>query len=60
MVVSNNSDPFILTEAGFVDWMWSIQYSQEFAGINIGGPQRADLGDGQGERELLGLGRGVR
>ena len=51
VVVSNLSDPFILAEAGFRDWLYSIQYSGEYAGISIGGPQTANLGDGQGSRE---------
>lgn len=55
-VVSSDSDPFVLTQAGLVDWLYSIQYSQEYGGISIGGPQAANLGDGQGLREL---GRGL-
>lgn len=51
MVISANSDPFILTDAGITDFMWSIQYSEEFIGQSLGDRQAANLGDGLGQRE---------
>ena len=58
VVVSANSDAFVLTDAGFIDWLWSIQYSEEFIGQSLGARQGANLGDGLGERKLQDLGRG--
>ncbi|SCV72264.1 BQ2448_4958 [Microbotryum intermedium] len=48
VVISADSDPFIMTEAGLDDWFLSIQYGAEFLNVSLGGKQKADLGDGNG------------
>ncbi|BGP55562.1 hypothetical protein JCM8202v2_003167 [Rhodotorula sphaerocarpa] len=48
IVVSNASDPSILTEAGFIDYAHSLNFSTDCLGVTLGGTQSADLGDGLG------------
>ncbi|SCZ88046.1 BZ3500_MvSof-1268-A1-R1_Chr2-1g04153 [Microbotryum saponariae] len=55
IVVSANSDPYIMTESGFEDWCLSIQYSKQPGDITLGGKQSANLGDGNGQREQIDL-----
>ncbi|KDE09368.1 hypothetical protein MVLG_00682 [Microbotryum lychnidis-dioicae p1A1 Lamole] len=50
VVVSADSDPLIMTEAGLNDWLLSIQYGAEFLNVSLGTKQKADLGDGNGRR----------
>ncbi|SGY20439.1 BQ5605_C016g08049 [Microbotryum silenes-dioicae] len=55
IVVSGNSDSYILTESGFQDWCLSIQYAIQPDDITLGGKQRADLGDGNGPHNQTDL-----
>jgi hypothetical protein len=52
VVISALSDALILTDAGLTDFMWSINYSEEFLGQSLGERQAANLGDGNGQCEL--------
>ncbi|SCV72248.1 BQ2448_4943 [Microbotryum intermedium] len=54
VVLSSNSDPYVLNDLGFRDWALSIQYGLQFLNITLGGLQQADLGDGEGLREWDG------
>lgn len=55
IVVSNASDPSILTEAGFIDYAHSLNFSTDCLGVTLGGTQSADLGDGLGFRTSQSL-----
>ncbi|KDE09366.1 hypothetical protein MVLG_00680, partial [Microbotryum lychnidis-dioicae p1A1 Lamole] len=55
IVVSGNSDSYILTEHGFQDWSLSIQYAIQPDDITLGGKQLADLGDGNGPQNQTDL-----
>jgi len=48
VIISGLSDPTVLTDAGFLGWAQSVQMSTECLGIHLGGPQSANLGDGNG------------
>ncbi|KAH8806585.1 hypothetical protein DL96DRAFT_1631113 [Flagelloscypha sp. PMI_526] len=51
IIVSNLSDPFILSEAGFRHYVKSLGYSEECLGLHWGNVHEADLGDGRGKQE---------
>ncbi|SCV72265.1 BQ2448_4959 [Microbotryum intermedium] len=55
VVLSANSDAYVLTEPGFRDWCLSIQYGLQFLSITLGGKQQANLGDGNGFLEQINL-----
>ncbi|PWN22148.1 hypothetical protein BCV69DRAFT_246068 [Microstroma glucosiphilum] len=56
LIVSGQSDAFILTEEGFLDYARSIGFSFECLRQHRGGYQQANLGDGKGwENELFEL-----
>jgi len=48
VIVSGLSDPRVLTDDGFLNWAQSLDMSTECLGQHLGGPQAADLGDGNG------------
>ncbi|KAK0553640.1 hypothetical protein OC845_001112 [Tilletia horrida] len=52
VIISSNSDPFVLTPRGFLEWASSIQLLPNACIIreNLGGSQQADLGDGNGKK----------
>ncbi|KAI5986257.1 hypothetical protein EDD15DRAFT_2286839 [Pisolithus albus] len=50
VIISNQSDPFILTDAGFRLYYKSIGFSEECLGLHYGHVHKADLGDGDGRK----------
>ncbi|KAH7885402.1 hypothetical protein F5I97DRAFT_1885046 [Phlebopus sp. FC_14] len=50
VIISNLSDPFILTEEGFRMYYKSIGFSEECLGLHYGHIHQADLGDGDGRK----------
>lgn len=48
VVVSADSDPLLMTDTGFFDWSFSINFSGECLGQSDGARQAANLGDGLG------------
>ncbi|KAH7871492.1 uncharacterized protein C8R40DRAFT_558070 [Lentinula edodes] len=48
VIISGLSSPGVLTESGFENYAKAIGFSTECLGIHIGGPQSANLGDGNG------------
>jgi len=48
VIISGLSDPRVLTDDGFLNWARSIDISTECLGLHLGGPQSANLGDGNG------------
>ncbi|KAK4702447.1 hypothetical protein P7C70_g3777, partial [Phenoliferia sp. Uapishka_3] len=47
-VLSSDSDAYVLTNAGFLDWGVSVGYGGSCLGQMGGNPQAANLGDGNG------------
>ena len=50
MIISSQSDPFILTEYGLHTYAKSIGFSKECLGLHYGHIHEADLGDGLGRK----------
>lgn len=50
IIISNQSDPFVLTEDGFRMYYKSIGFSEECLGLHFGQLHLADLGDGDGRK----------
>ncbi|KAG2344519.1 hypothetical protein BDR05DRAFT_961922 [Suillus weaverae] len=50
VIISNRSDPFILTDAGFRLYYKSIGFSEECLGLHYGHVHKADLGDGDSKK----------
>jgi hypothetical protein len=50
VIISGASDPFILTDEGFVAYARSIGYAKECMGLHIGNIHLANLGDGDGRK----------
>ncbi|KAG6332001.1 hypothetical protein ID866_7086 [Astraeus odoratus] len=50
VIISNQSDPFVLTESGFRMYYKSIGFSEECLGLHYGHVHKADLGDGDGRK----------
>jgi len=48
VIISGLSSPEVLTDAGFLNYAQSIGFSFECLGLHLGGPQSANLGDGNG------------
>ncbi|KAK2465396.1 hypothetical protein APHAL10511_002750 [Amanita phalloides] len=48
VIISGQSDPFILTDHGFTHYTKSLGYSKECLGLHLGDRHGADLGDGEG------------
>jgi len=48
VIISGLSDPRVLTDDGFLSWARSVKISTECLGLHLGGPQSANLGDGNG------------
>lgn len=49
VIISSQSDPSVLSQAGFEEWARSVSFSPgSCAGITLGTPQQANLGDGNG------------
>jgi len=48
VIISGLSSPAVLTDAGFLNFAKAIGFSTECLGIHLGGPQSANLGDGNG------------
>ncbi|EFI27139.1 hypothetical protein CC1G_14964 [Coprinopsis cinerea okayama7 len=57
IIISSNSDPYILTDSGFVGYAKSIGYSHECLGLHYGHKHEANLGDGDGQKPELVLAR---
>ncbi|KAF8577754.1 hypothetical protein K439DRAFT_1655028 [Ramaria rubella] len=53
VIISGLSSPAVLTDDGVVNWAKSVGFSTECLGIHIGGPQTANLGDGNGAVDQL-------
>jgi len=50
VIISGNSDPYILTPEGFKDYSKSIGFSSECLGLHYGDLHLANLGDGTGNK----------
>ncbi|KAH7909235.1 hypothetical protein BJ138DRAFT_1173786 [Hygrophoropsis aurantiaca] len=50
VIITNESDPFILTDEGFRLYYKSIGFSEECLGLHYGHVHKADLGDGDGRK----------
>lgn len=50
VIISNQSDPFILTDHGIRLYYKSIGFSEECLGLHYGHVHKADLGDGDGRK----------
>lgn len=48
VILSANSDPHVLSNRGLLDFAKSVGFATECLNLHIGGPQYANLGDGQG------------
>jgi len=48
VIISGLSSRDVLTDDGFLNWAQSVQMSFECLGLHLGGPQSANLGDGNG------------
>ncbi|KAJ7648059.1 hypothetical protein FB45DRAFT_212771 [Roridomyces roridus] len=48
VIISGQSSPDVLTDDGFLTYIQSIGFSFECLGLHLGGPQSANLGDGNG------------
>ncbi|KAJ7132884.1 hypothetical protein C8R43DRAFT_653487 [Mycena crocata] len=48
VIISGLSSPAVLTDSGILNFARAIGFSTECFGIHLGGPQSANLGDGQG------------
>jgi len=48
VIISALSSPGVLTDTGIVNFAKAIGFSTECLGIHLGGPQSANLGDGNG------------
>ncbi|KAF8921100.1 hypothetical protein CPB85DRAFT_1168814, partial [Mucidula mucida] len=48
VIISGQSSPEVLTNAGIVQYARAIGFSEECLGIHLGDPQAANLGDGHG------------
>ncbi|KAJ6593765.1 hypothetical protein B0H19DRAFT_34004 [Mycena capillaripes] len=48
VIISGLSSPGVLTDSGFLNFARAIGFSTECLGIHLGGPQTANLGDGNG------------
>jgi len=48
VIISGLSSPAVLTDNGFLNFAQAIGFSTECLGIHLGGPQSANLGDGNG------------
>lgn len=57
IIISGNSDPYILTDRGFEHYTKSLGYSQECLGLHYGNRHSADLGDGDSQKIELILAR---
>ncbi|KAL0579871.1 hypothetical protein V5O48_002118 [Marasmius crinis-equi] len=49
-IISGRSDPYILTDEGFLEYSKSIGFSSECLGLHYGHIHEADLGDGGGRK----------
>ncbi|KAK7022105.1 hypothetical protein R3P38DRAFT_2959395 [Favolaschia claudopus] len=50
VIISGNSDPFVLTDEGFIAYVASIGYARECMGLHRGHIHLANLGDGDGRK----------
>ncbi|KAJ7486229.1 hypothetical protein B0H11DRAFT_1143175 [Mycena galericulata] len=50
VIISGASDPFILTDEGFITYVKSIGYARECMGLHMGHIHLANLGDGDGRK----------
>ncbi|KZT39076.1 hypothetical protein SISSUDRAFT_1046137 [Sistotremastrum suecicum HHB10207 ss-3] len=48
VIISGLSSPSVLTDNGFLNYAQSLGFSTECFGVHLGGPQAANLGDGNG------------
>jgi hypothetical protein len=48
VIISGLSSPAVLTDAGFLNFAEAIGFANECFGLHLGGPQSANLGDGNG------------
>lgn len=57
VIISAQSDPFVLTSSGFHAYVKSIGFSEECLGLHLGSLQQANLGDGNGPTNEIFLAR---
>ncbi|KAH9924321.1 uncharacterized protein BXZ73DRAFT_50523 [Epithele typhae] len=57
IIISSESDPFILSESGMQTYIKSIGFNRECLGLHYGHIHEADLGDGFGRKAEQFLGR---
>ncbi|KAJ7617518.1 hypothetical protein DFH06DRAFT_1238022 [Mycena polygramma] len=50
VIISGASDPFVLTDEGFIAYVASIGYARECMGLHMGHIHLANLGDGDGRK----------
>ncbi|KAJ7851674.1 hypothetical protein B0H14DRAFT_2761446 [Mycena olivaceomarginata] len=50
VIISGASDPFVLTDEGFMAYVGSIGYARECMGLHMGHIHLANLGDGDGRK----------
>ncbi|KAF7364858.1 hypothetical protein MVEN_00356100 [Mycena venus] len=50
VIIAGTSDPFILTDEGFIAYVASIGYARECMGLHMGHIHLANLGDGDGRK----------
>ncbi|KAJ6500815.1 hypothetical protein C8R45DRAFT_979211 [Mycena sanguinolenta] len=50
VIISGASDPFVLTDEGFIAYVASIGYAKECMGLHMGHIHLANLGDGDGRK----------
>ncbi|KAK7028833.1 hypothetical protein VNI00_014846 [Paramarasmius palmivorus] len=51
VIISGQSDPYILTKDGFLDYAKSLGFSHECLGLHYGQLHTANLGDGDGRKD---------
>ncbi|KAF9493468.1 hypothetical protein BDN71DRAFT_1394947 [Pleurotus eryngii] len=57
VIISARSHPSVRTKAGLTQWAQAIGFSTECLGLHLGTPQTANLGDGAGDVDELGVWR---
>ncbi|KAF4570164.1 hypothetical protein EYR36_009970 [Pleurotus pulmonarius] len=57
VIISARSHPSVRTKAGLTRWAQAVGFSTECLGFHLGTPQTANLGDGAGDVDELGVWR---
>lgn len=53
VIIAGNSDPYIMSDGGLLDYVRSLGFSFECLNLHAGGHQHANLGDGNGFQPQL-------